>query len=509
MTGTLASLDYSYRRLVNILGPERVSRDPMERLIHSHDIASLPKIALLQWKMIPDFVVVPKTVEEVSRLLEFSFEAGVPIVPRGGGTGLVGGAVPNRGGVLVDMRRMDRVEAIDTERRTMTVQAGRTWKELADIAGSRGMFLPIAPLGAPASTIGGWYSNGGVGIGSYKYGDARDFVLEMEAVLPSGEIVRTADGNVDLGTAYGNLNSAFFGAEGTVGLITRVTIQMYPKPEALTPLSYSFRTLREMGDVPGAITDSDLDPYNVSFLDPVHLAFLGAVRPDTPEPQGLVNVVFEGPKDEVAASEKEMDGLIAGLGGKKLAETVARGQWESRFDLYPARRISGGLVITETEFPVQRFGEMIERAGRLIRRLRMQVAVNSFLVDRNAIAVDPYFLMDEQKPLGPMSLAFVKKFGDAAFALGGHPQGLGLFTAYNFPRMHKGATLIYGTVKSQFDPHRRVNPGKLTEVWTRYTWPIINTIPPEVMGFGLDVAAFLRRLKPTADHYVKIPKGAR
>ncbi|TLZ61170.1 MAG: FAD-binding oxidoreductase, partial [Methanobacteriota archaeon] len=83
----MASLDYSYRRLVNILGPERVSRDPMERLIHSHDVASLPKIALLQWKMIPDFVVVPKTVEEVSRLVELAYEAGLPVVPRGGGTG--------------------------------------------------------------------------------------------------------------------------------------------------------------------------------------------------------------------------------------------------------------------------------------------------------------------------------------------------------------------------------------------------------------------------------------
>ena len=505
----MASLDYSYRRLVNILGPERVSRDPMERLIHSHDVASLPKIALLQWKMIPDFVVVPKTVEEVSRLVELAYEAGLPVVPRGGGTGLVGGAVPNRGGVLVDMRRMDRVEAVDLERRTVTVQAGRTWKELADIAGSRGLFLPIAPLGAPASTIGGWYSNGGVGIGSYKYGDARDLVLELEAVLPSGEIVRTADGNVDLSMAYGNMNSAFFGAEGTVGLITRATLQLYPKPEALMPFSYSFPALRDAQEVPAAITDSDLDPYNASILDPVHLAFLGAVRPDTLEPQALVNVVFDGPKDEVLASEKEMDALIGGLGGKKLAETIAKAQWDARFDLYPARRISGGLVITETEFPVKRFPEMIQRAARLTRRLRLQVAVNSFLVDRNAVAVDPYFLMDEQKPLGPMSLAFVKKFGDAAFALGGHPQGLGLFTAFNFPRMHKGALGLYGTVKSQFDPYRRMNPGKMTEVWTRYTWPIINTIPPEIMGFGLDVAAFLRRLKPTADHYVKIPKGAR
>ena len=481
----------------------------MERLMHSHDFASLPKIALLQWKMVPDFVVVPKTVEEVSRLVEFAFEGGLPIVPRGGGSGLVGGAVPNRGGILMDMRRMDRVDRVDPERRTLSVQAGRTWKELADIAAARGMFLPVSPLGAPASTVGGWFADGGVGIGSYKYGDARDIVLDLQVVLPSGEIVRTADGNVDLAVAFANLNSAFFGSEGTVGLIVEATLQLAAKPEVLTPLSYSFRDLSSAKEVPGAIAASDLEPYNVSLLDPVHLAFMKTVRPESPDPQGLLNIAFEGAKDEVAASEKELDGLIAGLGGKKLGEDIAKAQWAARFDLYPARRITGGLVLTETEFPVPRFPDMLRRASRLARRLRMQVAVNSFLVDRNTVAVDPYFLMEEDSPLGPTALAFVKKFGDVAFALGGHPQGLGLFTAFNFPRMHKGATSIYGTVKSQLDPYRKVNPGKLIEVWTRYDLPIVNVIPPEIMSFGLDVAAFLRRLKPTSDRYVKIPGGPR
>ncbi len=505
----MASLDYTFRRLVNILGPERVSRDPMERLIYSHDAASLPKLAHLQWKMIPDFLAIPKTVEEVSRLVQFAFESGLPIVPRGGGTGLVGGAVPNRGGILLDLRRMDRVESVDPERRTIRVQAGRPWKELADLAASLGMFLPVVPLGAPASTIGGWYANGGVGIGSCKYGDARELVLDMEAVLPSGEIVRTADRTVDLAVAYANLNPAFFGSEGTIGIITSLTLQLLPKPEALTPLSYSFKDLWAGRDAPAAIADSDLDPYHAAVMDSTHLAFVKAVRPLSPDPQALVNVVFEGPKDEVIASEKEMDALVAGLGGKRLGEDVARPQWEGRFDLYPARRISGGLVISEAEFPVARFPDMLRMTSRLMRRLRMQVALNSFLVDRNSVAVEPYFLMDEQKPLGPLTLAFVKKFGDVAFALGGHPRGLGLFTAFNFRKMHKGATGIYETVKSQLDPHRKMNPGKMTEVWTRYDLPIVNVIPPEVMGFGLEVAAALRRLKPTSDRYVTIETGGR
>ncbi|OGS50417.1 MAG: hypothetical protein A3K65_07570 [Euryarchaeota archaeon RBG_16_68_12] len=494
------SLDYSFRRLVNILGPERVSRSPMERLMASHDFASLPKIAHLQWKMVPDFVVVPKTSEEVSRLVEFSYEAGLPLVPRGGGTGLVGGGVPNRGGILVDMRRMDAIRAVDPDRRTMTVQAGRTWKDAADAAAARGLFLPVVPLGGPASTIAGWYATGGVGYGSYKYGSARDVVLDLEVVLPSGEVVHTADGTVALGPTYANLTPAFFGSEGTIGLITEATLQLRPKPEELRPLAYSFKDLWSAREVPASLAASDFEPYQVSLLDPVHLAFLRAVRPETPEPQGVAMVVLEGPKDEVVASEKELDGFIAGLGGKKLAEGVARAQWEGRFDLYAARRITGGLVVTEGVVPVGRFPDALRMAGQVMRRLRMQVAVNSFLLDRNAVGMVPYFLMREGKLAGPTHLAFVKKFGDVAFALGGHPQGLGLFNGFNFPRMHKGAAGMYGAVKGVFDPHATVNPGKTVEVWTRYAVPVFSTVPPEVMGLGLEVAALVRRIAPRDEH---------
>ncbi len=492
---------------MNILGPERVSRDPMERLMLSHDFASLPKAAALEFKTVPDFVVVPKTTEEVSRLALFALESGLPLVPRGGGSGLVGGAVPNRGGILVDMRRMDRLEAVDADRRTMAVQAGLSWKSAADLAAARGLFLPVGPSFSPASTIGGWYASGGVGYGSPRYGSARDLVLDLEVVLPSGDIVHTADGTVDLGPTYANLGPAFFGSEGTAGIVTRATLQLYPKPEEVRPLTYSFRDLWAAREVVPKLAASDLEPYHVSIWDPVHLALLKKVRPETPDPQCLVDVALAGPKDEGLAAEKEFDGFMAGLGGKKLPEAVARAQWDGRFDVYAARRISGGLVITEAEFPVARYPDALRAAGGLMRALRMQVAVNSALVDRNTVSVVPYFLMNEGKISAPTTLAFVKKFGDVAFALGGHPRGLGLLDVFAFPGMHRGAAGLYEATKTVFDPRRKMNPGKMVEAWTRYTVPGFRTVPPEIMGFGLEVAAFLRRIKPTRDRYVDLEGG--
>src|SRR5712692_1430507 len=119
----MASLDYAYRRLVNTLGPERVSRSEFERMVYSHDFASLPKVALLQWRLYPDFVALPQTTEEVSALVKLSDESLLPITPRGVGAGWCGGSVPNRGGVLLDMRKMNHVLALDLEGRTVTIEA--------------------------------------------------------------------------------------------------------------------------------------------------------------------------------------------------------------------------------------------------------------------------------------------------------------------------------------------------------------------------------------------------
>src|SRR2546425_5505308 len=120
----MASLDYAYRRLVNTLGPERVARSEFERMVYSHDFATLPKVALLQWKLYPDFVALPQTTEEVAALVKLSDESLLQIIPRGGGTGWYGGSVPNRGGVLIDMRKMNRILALDPDGRSGTAAGG-------------------------------------------------------------------------------------------------------------------------------------------------------------------------------------------------------------------------------------------------------------------------------------------------------------------------------------------------------------------------------------------------
>src|SRR5438034_11211348 len=180
----MASLDYAYRRLVNTLGPERVARSEFERMVYSHDFASLPKVALLQWKLYPDFVALPQTTEEVAALVKLSDESLLRLTPRGGGTGWYGGSVPNRGGVLVDMRKMNRVVAFDPDGRTVTVDAGMTREDLEDFVDANGFALPVVPVNAIGSTVGGSINSGSSGFGAPRGGSLRDAIAVLQVVLP-------------------------------------------------------------------------------------------------------------------------------------------------------------------------------------------------------------------------------------------------------------------------------------------------------------------------------------
>src|SRR5436305_1296374 len=371
----MASLDYAYRRLVNTLGPERVARSEFERMVYSHDFASLPKIALLQWRLYPDFVALPQTTEEVAALVKLSDESLLQITPRGGGTGWCGGSVPNRGGVLVDMRKMNNVLALDPDTRTVTVEAGATWKEVEDFVESKGFALPTIPLNAAGSTVGGSINSGSTGFGGLRGGSVRDAIASLEVILPNGSLLKTAS-QADAGGQLANLTPLFFGAEGTLGIVTKAILRVVPKPEISKPLTYAFPNL--------------------------------------------------------AAAARCLKGIV----------------------------------------------------------------------DATTAALDPYVLMDDTKPSGGTALGFVKRMGDAAFKMEGHPMGLGLFLVFNLRKMHGNATSAYSAVKGVFDPRKKINGGKTFEVWTKYPWPGLRAIPPPGMAIGLEVAAILRRAKPTRDRFV-------
>jgi len=504
----MASLDYAYRRLVNTLGPERVARSEFERMVYSHDFASLPKIALLQWKLYPDFVALPQTTEEVSALVKLSDESQLPITPRGGGTSWYGGSVPNRGGVLIDMRKMNHVLAFDPDRRTVTVEAGATWKDLEDFVGSKGFALPFVPMNAIGSTVGGAINSGSTGFGGPRGGSLYEAIANLEVILPNGDLLKTAP-DADAAGELADVSPLFIGAEGTLGIVTKATLRLAPRPEVSKALTYGFPELSAGARFLKAIVDAGLAPYHAALLGKDHFVFERALRSDAPEPTDIVLVAAWGSKDEVADEEKTLDALASIEGGTRLPPNIGEELWRERYNNYAARRLSRGLLVSYNLVPVRRLPEAVDTAIEIRDRLKLNGAVQAYLVDTTTAALVPYVLMDDTRPSGGTALGFVKRMGDATFEMNGHPMGLGLFFVFNLRKMHGRATPFVSGVKGVFDSTKKINGGKTLEVWTKYPWPGLRSIPPPGMAIGLNVAAILRRAKPTRDRFVRAYEHAK
>jgi glycolate oxidase len=481
-----------YQQIGRITGEDRVKIDDFERRMYSHDLASLPKIMELGFKMMPDLVVIPKDAKEIAEIVMIAVKEGIPIVPRGGASWGLGGAMPVEGGIVIDLTRMNKILDIDEENNLVTLESGMTWKMLHETLLKNGFMLGSYPSSAYAATIGGWINTGGVGVGSYKYGAAIDHIQSMEVVLPNGGILATGNGGM-IGTGSFDLNRLFFGSEGTLGIITQVKMKMYPGPEELRPLSYGFSDLKALSKATSAITRSQVEPLHVSFLDKNHFDFLRDIGMggDTPEVGAMLNVTLEGDTEVLNAEEALLDSISAEHGGEKQTRDTAEHEWSERFYELRTKRAGPSAVLGEAFVPMASMADMASDIYKLIKKMKLRAAITGMVGDRNTVVFMPYYLSDERKMIRSMvSLSFVKKLGDLAFANGGRPAGLGLFFTGNLKKMYGPGLDVMHDLKAVLDPHDVMNPGKTTEGLTRFGVPI----PAFTMNLGMNVMARIKHM---------------
>ena len=165
-----------FKNLANIVGEMNVSESNIDRLLYSHDIAPIPKEMSLVFKTLPDIVVKPRDVKDVSKIMEYAVKENIPVTPRGGATWAFGGAVPAFGGIVLDMGSMREILEINREHLNVIVEPGVNWKKLYDTLLANGLLIGAYPSSAPGASVGGWVNTGGVGIGSYKYGGINQIV---------------------------------------------------------------------------------------------------------------------------------------------------------------------------------------------------------------------------------------------------------------------------------------------------------------------------------------------
>lgn len=184
---------------------------------------------------VPDLVVLPGSTEEVAHVVRVANEFGVPIVPRDGGTGLTDGAVPERRGIVVDVKRMNLIHEIDLENRTATVGVGISMLKLNEVLAQHGLIYPDNPASYPCSLLGGRIGTSGWSLIGSRYGHSRDLVLSFDMVTPTGDIIFVGDGGgrkISKSSSGYQLKHLFMGHQGTLGIATTATLKLYPKAEA-------------------------------------------------------------------------------------------------------------------------------------------------------------------------------------------------------------------------------------------------------------------------------------
>jgi glycolate oxidase subunit GlcD len=414
-----------------------------------------------------DAVVLPQTSEEVARIVSWCYAHDVPIVPRGGGTGFAGGAVPVSGGVVLSLERMTSVRAFDPLLWRIEVEAGVRTATVHRLARENGLFFPPDPGAAEQSQIGGNIATNAGGPHAFKYGVTGTWVTGLEAVVAPGELI-TIGGPIRKDVAGYDLIGLLVGSEGTLGVITAAWLRLLPAPEAALPVVAFYRGSAEGCAAIEAVLASGLQPAALEYLDAGALAAAAGAFP-RPLPEGAGFAVIaeaDGSESEAERLQRELAGAL-GEGALTVDTIGARSAvdalWRWRDGVSIAVSAQRGSKLSEDiVVPLDRLAEAIEETVVIGERHRLEACSWGHAGDGNLHST---FLVDRasEAELGRAERAAQDLF-ELAVRLGGSvsgEHGIGWTKRGQLARQWPGAALgLHTRVKRAFDPKGLLNPGK-------------------------------------------------
>lgn len=414
----------------------------------------------------PDAVAWPRDTAEVSAVLSACHAAGVPVVARGTGTSLEAHALALSGGIALDLSRMDQILETRAEDRLVRVQPGVTREALNIDLRATGLFFPVDP-GANAS-LGGMCATRASGTTTVRYGGMRDNVAGLEVVLADGTVIRTGSGAAKSSAGY-DLTALMLGSEGTLGIITEITLRLHPQPEAISAATCAFETLEAAVETVIATIQMGIPMARIEFIDAdVARAFNAASGADLPLCPHLL-VEFHGSEAGVAEDAARFGELVAEFGGgdfKWARGTEERSAlWRMRHGAYPAcLALKAGArgVTTDVCVPISRLAEAVARARADIAEAGLLGPILGHVGDGNFHAL---LLTDPNAPEDlARAKAVARKLALRALEMGGTvtgEHGIGAGKRDLMVLEHGAAWGVMGAIKAALDPKNILNPGKL------------------------------------------------
>lgn len=461
--------------LASIVGPSHVRSSAADRLVYSVDVFWVPQMWIDRGLRppLPDVIVYPGSVEEVSAILRLAHERRIPVVPYGGGSGSQGGTLPVFGGIMLDLKRMNRIVDINTHSLTVTAEAGINGHLLEEELNRHGITLAHYPASARAATLGGYLAARGSGTLSTKYGKAEEMVMSIRVVLAGGRVFDTLP--VPRHASGPGLMELFIGSEGTLGVIVQATMRCEPLPEERRFQALLFKNLPDGLEAGRRIMTRRLRPAVIRLYDDLSTkrwvkSVLGL------DVSGNYMVMgFDGPRELVEVEERLALDICREAGAIELGPEAGWAWWNHRYDFYFPPKVKALPKLFGTIETVTTYDHILPLYTRKKRELESKYAPYGLSYFGHfshwypwGVMVYDQFIIDHPPEDAMEALRLHNQvWEDAArlsLAYGGvlnEHHGIGLKLSALMPEQYGEAWPVLQAIKQALDPHGIMNPGKL------------------------------------------------
>ncbi len=444
-----------------IVGADNVSTARTDRITHSYDAT--------QKRHLPDAVVYAATTDEVAGVVKLANRYKIPLLPRGAGSGFSGGTLPVQGGIVLVLTRMTRILDIDSENLTAEVEPGVVTAELQRQVEKLGLFYPPDPASKEFSTLGGNVAECAGGPRCVKYGVTKDYVLGLEVVTPTGDIIHTGGRTLKNVVGY-DLTKLFVGSEGTLGIVTKIILKLLPKPAAKKTMLVQFLSIEGAAQSVAAIIGAKIIPTTLEFMDG---ATIDCIRPTSPialpeSCRAILIIEVDGDAAMLDPQIARIQEIIQDFG--VLAVRIAADHeeseeiWQVRRNVSPnLRRINPDKFNEDIVVPRSKVPDMIRALEKISTDYGVPIINFGHAGDGN-IHVNIMVDLRENGMAEKVETVLARVFQvviDLRGSISGE-HGIGTAKA-KYLRMELDATTIayMQRIKDAFDPNHILNPGKI------------------------------------------------
>lgn len=449
------------KELINIVGKDNVLTALSDKITHSYDAT--------QQRHLPDFVVYAATTEQVSQVVQLANRWKIPVLPRGAGSGFTGGSLPVRGGIVLVLTRMDKIIEIDTENLTAEVEPGVVTAELQRQVEKLGLFYPPDPASKEFSTLGGNVAECAGGPRCVKYGVTKDYILGLEVVTPTGDIIKTGGRTLKNVVGY-DLTKLFVGSEGTLGIATKIIVKLLPKPAAKKTMLVQFTTIDGAARSVSAIIGAKIIPTTLEFMDAATIDCIRSVsvQPISENCRAILIIEVDG---DALVLDRQVEQILDvikpfGIVHTRIAETDEESEeiWQVRRIVSPSlRKVNPDKFNEDIVVPRSKVPDMIRALEKISRDYGVPIVNFGHAGDGN-IHVNVMVDLQQKGMSKKIDKVMDEVFG-AAVKLKGSisgEHGIGTSKAKYMQMELDIATVSYmQRIKAALDPNNILNPGKI------------------------------------------------